>query len=69
MPSSRRPPPSTARDHGSCATLAAETFRDAAHRAVVAAACRHDPVAYFDELGRRTHPRLDGVDVQPDWRP
>ncbi|HEV7555787.1 MAG TPA: hypothetical protein VGO00_10050, partial [Kofleriaceae bacterium] len=56
------------RDRGACSELDTETWADATHRSIIAAACIADPDRYLKQLAAHTHQRLDGeVDVTWDW--
>jgi WD40 repeat protein len=57
-----------ARDHGSCTDIAAQSWVDDAHRAVVAAACKTAPHEYLSRVSAALHLELQGkVDVVEHW--
>ncbi len=57
-----------ARELGDCDRLAAQTWVDDAHAAIVRDACTSSAPAYAARVAATTHQRLDGaVDVVPAW--
>ncbi len=56
------------RDRGSCAELTKQIWHDADHAATVEKACTSAAAAYFTDLAKRSHQRIDeGVDVRWEW--